>query len=245
MKSTLAALALCLALSPSAGAENAASDRPALKGFDPVELVRGKEVPGSKENVVQRGAYRYAFASAENRKTFEQEPERYSIQFGGACTKMGPLSGSGHPDRFSVFEGKIYIFASDSCEAAFRGDPKRFADSADAPPAGGEAEAKAAEALLRKAVEAIGGATTTLGIDPADGRILSLAYRGRYWTPGIAQVEKVFSDFRKVGTLILPHAETASLDGKPLESLKIAVESIRVNEPLAPELFAKPAKAGP
>jgi len=43
----------------------------ALKGLDPVELVQGREVPGSENVSTARGKHRYLFASDANRETFQ------------------------------------------------------------------------------------------------------------------------------------------------------------------------------
>ncbi len=129
----------------------------ALKGFDPVELVAGKEVAGDSKLTVQRGTFHYSFATEANLKLFERDPERFSAQFGGACLKMGPLAGSGHPDRFYVFDRRIYIFASESCRDAFKADPRRFIDIADEQPKGTADDVKKGENLLRTAVKGCGG----------------------------------------------------------------------------------------
>src|SRR5262245_46556699 len=101
----------------------------ALKGLDPVELVAGREVPGQAELTTVRGLFRYQFANPANKAAFEKEPERYAVQFGGVCMKMGPLSGQGSPDRFFVHDKRIYLFASESCRNAFKAAPEKFIDT--------------------------------------------------------------------------------------------------------------------
>ena len=71
----------------------------AVTGFDPVELCGGREVAGAQRLSVDHGRYRYRFASAENRATFEAALSRYEVQLGGGCGHMGPLSGVGDPQR--------------------------------------------------------------------------------------------------------------------------------------------------
>jgi len=68
-----------------------------LQGFDPVELAAGREVAGQEKLTEVRGRYLYQFATEENRRTFAAQAERYAVQFGGACMKMGALSGKGSP----------------------------------------------------------------------------------------------------------------------------------------------------
>lgn len=91
---------------------------------DAVELVRtGADVPGLSEHSVVHGAYTYRFRNAENKATFAADPARYEIQLGGACARMGPLSGAGSPKLHAVHDGRIYIFASGACRQAFTKDP--------------------------------------------------------------------------------------------------------------------------
>ncbi len=130
----------------------------ALRGLDPVELVAGREVAGREELAVVRGHYRYLFASTESRAAFNASPERYSIQFGGACQRMGPLGGLGSPDRFHLHDGRIYIFASDSCRNSFKKDPVRHVDRDDPLPEGTAEEVQRGEALVQRMLAGLGGA---------------------------------------------------------------------------------------
>jgi YHS domain-containing protein len=101
---------------------------PALAGFDPVLLVQGKEEKGRAELTVERGRYRYAFASEANRDRFLADPAAFEIQHDGACAAMastGAPAGTGDPDRYLVREGRIYIFASDACRESFRASASR------------------------------------------------------------------------------------------------------------------------
>ena len=129
----------------------------ALGGLDPVELVAGKEVKGKADGAVKHGRFRYAFASDANRTTFLKDPARYAAQFDGACMKMGPLSGGGDPDRYHVFAGRIYLFASDSCRNGFKANPTAFIDHEDAAPEGKPEAVKQAKTLLAKAADGLGG----------------------------------------------------------------------------------------
>src|SRR5918998_1303968 len=75
-----------------------------LDGLDPVLLTGGKEVQGEEAFSVKRGRFRYLFANAETKATFEREPGRYEIQLDGTCARMGPTV-QGNPDLFAVHEG--------------------------------------------------------------------------------------------------------------------------------------------
>jgi YHS domain-containing protein len=130
----------------------------AVKGLDPIELVQGREVQGAETFSVVRGKFRYFFASAANQERFEKNPQQFSIQLGGACGRMGPLSGLGAPDRFFAHDGRIYIFASESCRNNFKSAPEQHLDAADAPPAGTAQEQKRAQKLIQLALDGFGGA---------------------------------------------------------------------------------------
>ncbi|MBL8842317.1 MAG: hypothetical protein JNL90_12405 [Planctomycetes bacterium] len=128
----------------------------ALKGFDPIELIDGREVPGERELFIDHGAFRYLFASEENRDLFLDAPERWGIQWDGACGRMGPLSGMGAPDRFAVWNERIWVFASDQCRAGFLKAPDKLQPPDEAPPAHDDAAKAAGQALLEKAAAAFG-----------------------------------------------------------------------------------------
>ena len=130
----------------------------ALDGVDPVALlIQGKEVSGKPEFKVTRGKFDYLFATAENKATFEKNPEKYEIQLSGACARMGG-GVTGNPADYAVVDGKIYIFGSDDCHKKFVAAPAKFLPKpAPAMPAAAR-DVQAGRALLEKAVAALGGA---------------------------------------------------------------------------------------
>lgn len=149
---------IVMAISLAAAGQAPLEARKAISGFDPVELTEGRQVEGRPDVAVTRNGYRYLFASERSRDTFLASPERFEIQFGGACMRMGPLSGAGSPDRFVVHDGHIYLFASDSCKARFLERPEAFVDSADREVEGDETSRRSAKRYLELAVRAVGGA---------------------------------------------------------------------------------------
>lgn len=129
-----------------------------LTGNDPVELVAGKEVPGKPAISTDFEGYRYQFATEENRMRFVGDPERYGVQIGGACGNMGPLSGRGSPTRWAVFEGRIWLFASEPCRRAFLAQPDAFVDKPDASLSATAAERAAGKVQMDRLVTSLGGA---------------------------------------------------------------------------------------
>jgi hypothetical protein len=57
--------------------------------LDPVAYVGGQELAGKDDFTIDRGGFRYKFVDANNKSTFEKDPERNEIQLGGACARMG------------------------------------------------------------------------------------------------------------------------------------------------------------
>jgi len=86
----------------------------------------------------------------------------------------------------------------------------------------------------------LSGLRVTLGIEAASGRILSLAYRGRANQPDgrVGDVQEVFSDYRSVAGLMLPHRSTATIDGAPLRV--VSLEAVTLDPQVDPALFARP-----
>ena len=133
------------------------AQEPALRGLDPVALCKGKELAGLPEFKAQSGAYHYQFASEENRAAFQGDTARYEIQLGGACARMGPLSGTGDAQRWHVHKERIYIFASDQCREGFKKRHDEYLAIDEPEPKAEPGAAAASQALLARAVAAHGG----------------------------------------------------------------------------------------
>ncbi len=86
-----------------------------------------------------------------------------------------------------------------------------------------------------------GEVVSVLGIDPASGRVLSLAYRGGGAGGAPADVEQRYSDFRPAGALTLPYAVERLAGGEALGSGRI--QEIELDPELADADFARPAGA--
>jgi YHS domain-containing protein len=125
---------------------------------DPVELVAGREVPGKPELRIERDGFAYLFATPQNKASFEHDPTKFEVADGGACGRMGPLSGLGDARRYAVHEGRIYLFASDGCRAGFLKDPGKYIENDDEKVFGSNEQVERGRAILDKAVVWTGGA---------------------------------------------------------------------------------------
>ena len=145
--------------SPAQGSTSQnAQATPVLEGLDPVMLVKGKEAQGEMNISVTRGQFQYLFANAENRSAFEKAPDRYEIQLGGACARMGsPVTGN--PDLYTVYKERIYIFGSAECKKAFEAAPEKYLETEEAKITPSPEAIKKGRALVEKAVQAMGGAS--------------------------------------------------------------------------------------
>jgi len=129
--------------------------RLALAGNDPVEAIAGKAVPGQATIRVDHGVFTYRFANHENMAKFRRDPGRYAFQWGGACGSMGPLTGRGTGELFSVYQGKLWTFASPQCKAKFDKDPAAHAANIELPaPQSGPSDRDVAAELHRRVVAA-------------------------------------------------------------------------------------------
>jgi hypothetical protein len=110
----------------------------ALRGLDPVFLAEGREESGKPEIVAEHEGYRYRFLTEPSRARFARYPDRYAIQ-NETCPVMPGAAID--PGLFSVHEGMIYAFGSESCLQAFRRDPASFLGGPEAEPGGFRAAA--------------------------------------------------------------------------------------------------------
>lgn len=203
---------------------------PVLRGLDPVALCGGEEVPGREDLTAEHGRYTYRFATEQNRARFLSDAARYSIQWGGGCGRMGPLSGRGDTDRWTVYDGRIYIFASDGCRSGFLADPGTYGVTLP-----GNLEATAAE--LRQGDAWIGKAAARHGIQASAAMRTSVEYhaattsgdwkgtsflsisprgdieRARHWVPGDAD-RLTQATFWSVGSTEADQAYTVEVRGR-------------------------------
>jgi len=81
---------------------------------------------------------------------------------------------------------------------------------------------------------------TTLGIDPATGRVLSQRYHGRGPGGVLGEIVINYSDFRTVDGFTLPFKLAATFDGQPFPALSSTAEAITINGQIDAGSFKKP-----
>jgi len=140
-----------------------AADQLALRGLDPLRLIVGVEAPGREDLTESRAGFLYRFESEASRAEFRRVPQRYEIQWEGACGKMGPASGAGSPDRWLVHDGRIFVFASDGCKRTFGANPAAHLERVETAPPYTKAQSTEARKLLDKAARYISPSLDNLG----------------------------------------------------------------------------------
>ncbi len=89
-------------------------DGVAIEGYDPVAYhTDNTAVEGKKSITTVHEGITYRFASEENRKTFQENPEKYLPAYGGWCAYALAANGEKmepDPETFKLQEGKLYLF---------------------------------------------------------------------------------------------------------------------------------------
>ncbi len=124
---------------------------------DAVELIAGNEVNGEPKFSTEHGRYKYQFSTKANLDAFVADPEKYEIQLGGACARMGPLTGEGTTELFGVHDRKIYLFASEACRKRFMSAPGDFLDRPDQRVIADADALRRGRELIDLAVNGVGG----------------------------------------------------------------------------------------
>jgi YHS domain-containing protein len=147
----------CWLASPARAAAAPADDPRRLLEVDAVELVdHGREVAGLSDLSLTRDGITYLFATREHLVAFEREPKRYEVQYGGACARMGPLSGACGTEVRAVHRDRLYVFASPQCRDAFLAAPESLLESDDPVPVADVASRQRGRALVDRAADALG-----------------------------------------------------------------------------------------
>lgn len=133
--------------------------------LDPVLFAQGIEKAGDPAFSTVHYDIRYLFANAENLARFKADPSPFEAQLGGACARMGALSGLGRTNIYTRYEGKLYLFASESCRSTFLANPQATMDLEAAPLDAQAHQLAAGRALLEQVVVAQGGSALIDALD--------------------------------------------------------------------------------
>ena len=106
----------------------------AIKGYDPVAyFTQGRPAKGSAKFTEEWLGASWHFANAKHREAFVRNPEKYTPQFGGYCSKAmsDAFLKSLDPNAWHIIDGKLYVFASKKGRKNFLKDiPGRSAKAA-------------------------------------------------------------------------------------------------------------------
>jgi YHS domain-containing protein len=137
IRRVVAFAALLFTASPALGADESKSSLPvALGGHCPVSYQsQSKAVKGDPAHAAVHQGRVYHCASADAKKTFEAQPEKYAAQFGEFCsTALGGMYGNrlpSDPTVFYVIDGKLYLFSSLRARNAFDKSPPDYIAKAE------------------------------------------------------------------------------------------------------------------
>ncbi|MGB3607895.1 MAG: YHS domain-containing (seleno)protein [Psychroserpens sp.] len=83
------------------------------KGYDVVAYFDNEAVEGENKFTATHDGVQFKFASEENLKTFESNPDKYVPQYGGYCAYAIAESSKKvdvDPETFEIRDGKLYLF---------------------------------------------------------------------------------------------------------------------------------------
>lgn len=122
-------------VSASAFAEEFSHSTPGISGYDSVAYFSdGKPVRGSGYHVTVVEGVTYAFATAEHRKMFEANPQKYLPAYGGYCA-YGLGVGKkfvADPEVWKIVEGKLYLNLDKGIQQKWEKDIPGFIKKGDA-----------------------------------------------------------------------------------------------------------------
>lgn len=101
----------------------------AISGFDPVAyFADGGARPGAADYEATWQEATWRFANAGNRQAFVEAPETYAPAHGGHCVvavARGDLA-EGNPQIWTIYQGRLYFFHSQTNRQLFAMDPEGF-----------------------------------------------------------------------------------------------------------------------
>lgn len=99
-----------------------------LRGHDPVAyFTLGKPVPGSPTIKADHEGVTYRFMNEDNRKQFQQSPDKFKPKFNGFCANglVYAIPLGGNYDNFRIVNGELYMFGGENSKKYFEMDLER------------------------------------------------------------------------------------------------------------------------
>jgi len=101
-----------------------------LGGYCPVAYkMAGKAIPGKPSIATTYEGKTYFFVKPKARAAFLKAPEQFVPVMGGkciVCKSTGKGDVAGDPRIFSVYKGKVYLFAGQKQKERFDANPEEF-----------------------------------------------------------------------------------------------------------------------
>ncbi len=118
--------ALTMMIIPSlAQAGSSTNSTVGVQGYDLVSYHTGsKPLPGNGNHVSTHNGVNYLFSSDANRKTFEENPDKYLPAYGGWCA-FGVSVGQkfvADPNVWKIVDGKLYLNLDTKIQAMWNKD---------------------------------------------------------------------------------------------------------------------------
>lgn len=130
----LLAAVFVLASAATARAATITYDVVGAGGYDLTSYHAGeKPYRGNGNHVVVRDGVRYLFASEQNKKLFEKDPEKYLPAYGGWCA-FGVAMGKkfvADPDVWEIVDGKLYLNLDNKVKDLWLKDVPGYISKAD------------------------------------------------------------------------------------------------------------------
>ncbi len=106
----------------------------ALDGHDPVAyFTLGRPVKGQKRFRLKYQGVDWYFSSAEHRRLFQADPEKYAPRYGGYCAwaVAHGTTARGDPRQWTIREGRLYLNYDADIQKDWLADPQRWIREAD------------------------------------------------------------------------------------------------------------------
>ena len=108
---------------------------PGISGYDPVSyFTGGTPQRGSGYHVADYQGVTYAFASEENKETFEANPSKYAPAYGGWCA-YGVAVGKkfvADPEVWKIVKGTLYLNLDRDIQSKWKKDIPGYIKTGDA-----------------------------------------------------------------------------------------------------------------